>query len=368
MKISLQREELLAPLQDVIGVVDRNRTMPVLANVLIDASDRIQITGTDCKVELRSEIHVGAQQSGKVTLNGRKLVEILKNLPAECTMTLATEGAKVTLKAGRNRFTLPTLPAADFPLTGSVRADQAIVVEQSELLTLIQRTSLAMAKRDVRYYLVGLLLETDTGILRAVATDGIRLAASETCVHNVTPGQQVIIPADGVAELQRLLTGTGPVELRIADNNLRVQIGDVMFTCQLIDAKYPEWQRVVPTGNDSIMTAGRDDLLMALRRAAIASNDKNRGVRLSVMTNGTLAVNSTNTQGEEVDACIEVDYQGGRDLKDLEFCVNVELLSDIIEAIDHEKVVVEFQDGSTAALIHALDVTNTRYVCMPVRL
>src|SRR6516164_7513711 len=226
MKLTATREDFLTPLQSVIGVVERRQTMPVLANVLLAARDgRLHTTGTDLEVELVAASTVNVQQPGDITVPGRKLLDIFRALPEKTNVTLSTEGERMSVKAGRSRFTLSTLPAAEFPLVEEINAQQTLTVAQGEFRRVIDKTHFSMAQQDVRYYLNGLLLETEGSSLRAVATDGHRLALCEAKLSApAKSAQQVIVPRKGVLELQRLLGGDGNVEVAIGSNHTRLQI------------------------------------------------------------------------------------------------------------------------------------------------
>jgi len=232
MKLSASREQILAPLQSVIGVVERRQTMPVLSNVLLAArNNRISITGTDLEVELVASGEAQVQQPGDVTVPGRKLLDIFRALPEKTSVTVATDGERLSIKAGRSRFTLSTLPAAEFPVVEEINAQQTLTLGQGDFRRLIDKTHFSMAQQDVRYYLNGLLLETDGKTLRAVATDGHRLALCETELETKAKNnQQVILPRKGVLELQRILGGDGSVDLAIGTSHVRAQIGDIRFT------------------------------------------------------------------------------------------------------------------------------------------
>ena len=217
MKLTASREEFLAPLQSVIGVVERRQTMPVLANVLLSARDnRLSITGTDLEVELVATSNVTVAQAGDITIPGRKLLDIFRALPEKTSVTLSTEGERVSLRGGRSRFTLSTLPAAEFPLVDDINAQQTVEVSQAEFRRLIDKTHFSMAQQDVRYYLNGMLLETEGKSLRAVATDGHRLALCEIELpdaHQECPAGDR--PRKGVLELQRILGAEGNIELAV---------------------------------------------------------------------------------------------------------------------------------------------------------
>ena len=365
MKLTAAREDLLAPLQSVIGVVERRQTMPVLANVLLSARDnKLNITGTDLEVELVATSSVTLQQGGDITVPGRKLLDIFKALPEKTSVTLSTEGERMTVKGGRSRFTLSTLPSAEFPLVEEINAQQTLTVSQGEFRRLIDKTHFSMAQQDVRYYLNGLLLETEGSSLRAVATDGHRLALCEMALEGkAKTNQQVIIPRKGVLELQRILGTDGTLELAIGTNHIRCQIGAIRFTSKLIDGRFPEYGRVIPANPARHVEADRELLRQALQRTAILSNEKYRGIRLTARPD-LLVIQAHNPEQEEAEDQVEVSYQGD----EVEIGFNVNYLLDALSAIEGDKVQIGLTDSNSSCLIHAPDTTHTRYVVMPMRL
>src|SRR5690348_14301394 len=364
MKLTATREDLLAPLQSVIGVVERRQTMPVLANVLLSARDnRLAITGTDLEVELVAATKVGLEQPGDVTVPGRKLVDIFRALPDGVSVTLSTEGERAIVRAGRSRFTLSTLPAVEFPVVEEINAAQTLSVPQGEFRRLIDKTHFSMAQQDVWYYLNGLLLETQDSALRAVATDGHRLALCEMALSSPAKGGQVIVPRKGVLELQRILGTEGNVELAIGTNHVRAQIGDIRFTSKLIDGRFPEYGRVIPASPSKRVEADRETLRQALQRTAILSNEKYRGIRLTVKSD-LLTLTAHNPEQEEAEDQVEVDYKG----EDVEIGFNVNYLLDALSAIEGDKVEIGLTDSNSSCLIHAPGAVHTRYVVMPMRL
>jgi len=365
MKLSASKEDLLSPLQSVIGVVERRQTMPILANVLLSAKDgAIKVTGSDLEVELVAEHAVSVQQAGEITVPGRKLLDIFRALPDKTACTLSREGERVSLKAGRSRFTLASLPAAEFPVIEEINAQQQLVIGQAELRRLIDKTHFSMAQQDVRYYLNGMLLETEASVLRAVATDGHRLALSETKLESAARSpQQVIVPRKGVLELQRILGDSGTVTLAIGSNHVRAQIGDIRFTSKLIDGKSPEYSRVIPVSPQRVIQADRTLLRQALQRTAILSNEKYRGIRL-VIKPSLLTTQAHNPEQEEAEDQLEVGYDG----EEVEIGFNVNYLLDALTAIEGEQVEIGLADSSSSCLIHAPTDTSTKYVVMPMRL
>src|SRR5207244_2268 len=365
MKLTAAREELLAPLQSVIGVVERRQTMPVLANVLLAARDnRLSVTGTDLEVELVATCTVNVQQPGDITVPGRKLLDIFRSLPEKTSVTVSTEGERVSLRAGRSRFTLSSLPAAEFPVVEEINAQQTLSLEQGEFRRLIDKTHFSMAQQDVRYYLNGLLLETDGKSLRAVATDGHRLALCETELKEPARiGQQVIVPRKGVLELQRILGTEGTIALAIGTNHVRAQIGDIRFTSKLIDGRFPEYGRVIPSNPQRTVAADREMLRQALQRTAILSNEKYRGIRLTARPD-LLTIQAHNPEQEEAEDQVEVTYKGD----EVEIGFTVKYLMDAVSAIESDKVEIGLTDSNSSCLIHAPGVVHTRYVVMPMRL
>src|SRR5499425_1707583 len=311
--------------------------MPVLANVLFAARDgRLHITGTDLEVELVAASAVSVQQPGDITVPGRKLLDIFRALPEKTNVTLSTEGERMSVRAGRSRFTLSTLPAAEFPLVEEINAQQALSVSQGEFRRLIDKTHFSMAQQDVRYYLNGLLLETEGTSLRAVATDGHRLALCEMeLAGKAKTSQQVIVPRKGVLELQRILGTENDIELAVGTNHVRAQIGDIRFTSKLIDGRFPEYGRVIPSSPPRIVEADREALRQALQRTAILSNEKYRGIRLTARPD-LLTLQAHNPEQEEAEDQVEANYNG----EEVEIGFNVNYLLDALSAIDFLAVVV----------------------------
>ncbi len=373
MKFTTSRSSLLSPIQSVIGVVERRQTMPILANVLLVVrGQELAVTATDLEVELVARTPLDKVDSvGEVTVPGRKLLDICRALPDDANVQVHLDGDRLVIKSGRSRFVLGTLGAADFPVVEEVEPVQSLQLSQVDLRTLMEKTHFAMAQQDVRYYLNGLLLETGRKLVRAVATDGHRLALCDLAIDGpkgsgkATKGEphQVIIPRKGVQELQRLLVGEGEVVLAIGTNHVRATIGDIRFTSKLIDGRFPDYERVIPKPQGNILKASRDVLRHALQRAAILSNEKYRGVRLE-LADSTLRIQANNPDQEEARDEIEVEYKG----EALEIGFNVNYLLDALAAVDGEQVELGFVDANSSCLISSPGVTAARYVVMPMRL
>jgi DNA polymerase-3 subunit beta len=366
MKLATSRESLLRPLQAVIGVVERRQTMPILSNVLLVATDQeLAITATDLEVELVARSAADDLSGpGEITVPARKLLDICRALPEEATIKLQLEGDRLIVRSGRTRFVLSTLPAADFPVIDDIQAERVLRLSQVEMLRLLEKTHFAMAQQDVRYYLNGLLLETGDGLVRAVATDGHRLAMCEVAMPDAGDrAQQVIIPRKGVLELQRLLGGGEELELAIGSNHIRAVIGDIQFTSKLIDGRFPDYERVIPAKAGNKLHAERESLRVALQRAAILSNEKYRGIRLELSPQ-KIKIQANNPDQEEAQDELEVEYDG----VGMEIGFNVNYLLDALAAVDSEDVELGFVDANSSCLIQAPGEERTRYVVMPMRL
>jgi DNA polymerase-3 subunit beta len=365
MKLSAPREALLEPLQAVIGVVERRQTMPVLANILLTAADDgVAITATDLEVELVATADVTVEKPGEITVPGRKLLDICRALPDGQQVTLTLSGDKVTVRSGKSRFTLSTLPAAEFPTVEDIQAQQSLALPQAQLHRLLEKTHFAMANQDVRYYLNGLLLDVAGARLRAVATDGHRLALCEFMVDGADASpQQVILPRKGVLELQRLVGSGGECTVAIGTNHLRVQLDGIRFTSKLIDGRFPDYDRVIPGETGNPMLADRVLLSEGLARIRILANEKYKGVRLE-LKDGGLVIQAHNPEQEEAEEELEVSYSGD----DIEIGFNVNYLLDAIGAVDGDEVALSVVDSNSSCLIREPEKDDCKFVVMPMRL
>lgn len=367
MKFSISREALLRPLTLVAGVVERRQTLPVLSNVLIDVDgDQVALTGTDLEVELIGRtVASSVEQQGSATVPARKLMDICKSLPEQADIQLAVEEGRAVLRSGRSRFTLSTLPVAEFPNIEETDASQELSIPRGTLKHLIESTAFAMAQQDVRYYLNGMLLEMQSHLLRAVATDGHRLAmCSRELDVNVAEPQKLIVPRKGILELSRLLDDSDePVSLTLGASHVRAHTGDFTFTSKLIDGKFPDYERVVPRGGDKVMLAERAELRQVLSRTAILSNEKYRGVRL-YLEPGNLKVMANNPEQEEAEESIAVEYDGPA----MEMGFNVGYLIDVMSILDEDRVQMTLADPNSSALLEEPGGGDALYVVMPMRL
>ena len=365
MKLSAARDVLLKPLQAVIGVVERRQTMPILSNVLLVARDgQLAVSATDLEVELVAQTPVDVEAGGEITVSGRKLLDICRALPDGANIDISVSGEKLVVKSGRSKFSLVTLPAAEFPTVEDIKAGQTIEVPQSVLGRLIEKTHFSMAQQDVRYYLNGMLLETGGRYLRAVATDGHRLALCQAELEGeALDEQQVILPRKGVLELQRLMSGEGAVNIELGANHVRIQLDGIRFTSKLIDGRFPEYDRVIPKDSSNELSADRASFRSALQRTAILSNEKYRGIRLIIRDSGVV-LQAHNPEQEEAEEELEVDYSG----EDIEIGFNVNYLLDALGAVESDTVTLSVLDGNSSCLIREPGKDDSKFFVMPMRL
>ena len=366
MRFSLQREVLLKPLQQVVNVVERRHTLPVLANLLVVVKNgQLSLTGTDLEVEMVARTAVEDARDGETTIPARKLFEIVRALPDGSRITLTQTDDKVTVQAGRSRFTLAALSPNEFPAIEDIELVERVRVPEAALKELIERTAFAMAQQDVRYYLNGLLLDLRENSLRCVATDGHRLAMCEAPLPaGAQSRKQIIVPRKGVLELQRLLEGGDrEVELEVGRNHLRLRREDVTFTSKLIDGRFPDYDAVIPIGADKEVRVDREVLRAALQRAAILSNEKYRGVKVEVSP-GQLLLVAHNPEQEEAQEEVEADTK----VDGLAVGFNVTYLLDALGALREDTVLIALRDANSSALLREAGNDRCRHVVMPLRL
>jgi DNA polymerase-3 subunit beta len=361
------QDKVLSVLQAVCGIVERRHTLPILANVLIrKTGSALQLTTSDLEIQIRTTAELdGDAGDYTTTVGARKLVDILRTLPVDQTVSLESSAAKLILKGGKSKFTLQTMAAEDFPLVQeAANFGPAFSVPQKTLKDLLGQVSFAMAVHDIRYYLNGILFVAEGKQLSLVATDGHRLAfASATLVIDV-PKQEVILPRKTVTELQRLLSDTeGAIEMQFANNQAKFSFDGMEFITKLVEGKFPDYNRVIPKNHKNSITLGRSALLATLQRTAILTSDKFKGVRLNIDP-GTLRVASNNAEQEEAVDELDIDYNGDS----IEIGFNVTYLIDALTNMNQEMVKLELSDGNSSALFTIPDNATFKYVVMPMRI
>jgi DNA polymerase III subunit beta len=361
------QDKVLAALQSVAGIVERRHTLPILANVLIrKIGNRLELTTSDLEIQIRTQAEFdGDAGDFTTTVGARKVIDILRTMPGDQTVSLESSASKLILKGGKSKFTLQTLPAEDFPLVQeSANLGPAFSVPQKVLKDLLGQVAFAMAVHDIRYYLNGILFVAEGKQLSIVATDGHRLAFATATLDVEVPKQEVILPRKTVIEMQRLLSDKdGAIEFQFATNQAKFTFEGMEFVTKLVEGKFPDYNRVIPKNHKNALVLGRAPLLASLQRTAILTSDKFKGVRLNIEP-GTLRIASNNAEQEEAVDELDIDYSGD----EIEIGFNVTYLIDALSNMTQEMVKLELSDGNSSALFTIPDNTSFKYVVMPMRI
>lgn len=360
------REALLKPLQAVSGIVERRQTLPILANVLLEQKDgRLYVTATDLEMQITSHSELSGKQDQAVTVGARKLQDLLRALPDDAMITVETSASRMSVRAGRSRFNLQTLPAGDYPrISVGQEKQQTIKLPQKDFRGLLKLAEFAMAQQDIRYYLNGMLLVVDKGSLQTVATDGHRLSYASLAIPGDYAREEVILPRKTVLELGKLLEDSdSEVSIELLANQVRFRFATVELVSKVVDGKFPDYNRVIPTGHSKRIELSRTELLHALQRAAILSNEKFRGVRI-VLGGDQLKIICTNSEQEEAEEELEVAYKG----EALDIGFNITYLLDVLQNLGSERVVLAFGDANSSALVTIPERGDYKYVVMPMRI
>jgi DNA polymerase-3 subunit beta len=366
VNLKTHRNALLEPLQAIAGIVERRHTLPILSNVLIEhEANRVAFTATDLEMQMRAVSSIGPLGNGAVTVSARKLHDILRSFPDDQDVGLETKDNRVVVKAGKSRFSLQLLPAQDFPRMASADdSGQTIEISQAALRNLLAKTHFAMAQQDIRYYLNGLLFALNAATLRVVATDGHRLSMASYQLDQPAEAREAILPRKAVAELVKLLgTSDEVVKITLKSNQAKFEFGSIELTSKLIDGKFPDYLKVVPVNYQKHLQVDRVQWQQALQRAAILSNDKVRGVRLT-LTKDNLAMSCTNNEQEEAQEDMAVAYTS----EPLDIGFNLVYLLDVLNHLQVEEVDCSLGDSSSSALITIPGDDAFKYVVMPMRI
>lgn len=367
MQFSTQRADLLSALQSVIGVVERKQTMPILSCILVDAqADGLVITATDLELELITYCTAVVGAAGSCAIPARKLFDICRGLADDAEINIDLHEGRIRVRSGRARFMLSLMPGEDWPRIEDFESDKRLEIAESTLERLFRKTEFAMAQQDVRYYLNGLLLALRSDRVRCVATDGHRLALSEAAVELVLDEPvEAIVPRKAIMELVKLLDGSSEssIALQLSRNHMRIELPGLKFTTKLIDGRFPDYERVIPSANDKRMTADRESVRHALSRAAILSNEKFGGVRLS-LTEGQMTIQAQNVDKEEAEDQLEVDYHD----TDIVIGFNVHYLLDALAVMTADEFTLDLSGENSSGLLQEKDRQESRFVVMPMRL
>jgi DNA polymerase-3 subunit beta len=362
------RDAILKPLQTVAGIVERRHTMQILANVLMrKQGEEVSFLASDMEIQIQTTASLGpGEDEAATTVSARKLIDILKALPDNVEVTMSVANRKATISAGKSRFSLQTLAAEDFPLV-NVSEDLAntISISQRQLKHLLQMVHFAMAQQDVRFYLNGLLMVTEGDVVRVVATDGHRLAYCQASLEQPAANpQESIIPRKTVLELQRLLQESDePVLIDMAVNQIRFRFGDVNLVSKLVEGKFPDYRRVIPTTHKRVVGVSRDLLASSLGRVSILTSEKFKGVRFT-LNDSSLKIQTNNAEQEEAVEELEVDFEG----EELDIGFNVAYLLEGLNNLKVENLQIAFGDAGSSALMTVQGDDSFKYVVMPMRI
>ncbi len=361
------QSKVLAVLQSVAGIVERKHTLPILANVMLrKTGSTVQLTTSDLEIQIRTNAELdGDAGDFSTTVGARKLIDILRTMPADQTVSLESSQNKLILKGGKSKFTLQTLPAEDFPLVQeAANFGPVFSVPQKTLKALLAQVSFAMAVHDIRYYLNGILFVAEGNQLSLVSTDGHRLAFASAALDVEVPKQEVILPRKTVLEMQRLLSDAeGAIEMQFANNQAKFSFDGMEFVTKLVEGKFPDYNRVIPKTHQNHITLGRQAFLSSLQRTAILTSDKFKGVRLNVDP-GSLRVASNNAEQEEAVDELDVDYGGDS----IEIGFNVTYLIDALANMQQDMVTISLGDSNSSALLTIPENESFKYVVMPMRI
>jgi DNA polymerase-3 subunit beta len=365
MKFTIARDALMRPLQMVGGIVERRQTLPILSNIRLRVSNQVlSLTSTDLEIEMQTEVGVEKSQAGDITVAARKFLDICRSLADDAIIEISVTGDRATIRSGKSRFVLSTLPAKEFPGIEIAGDLSHFTISEAVLKEALGRTHFAMAQQDVRYYLNGMLWELKDRTLCLVATDGHRLALCQLKIKENKKNQSIIVPRKAVQELVRLLEEEeSEAEIRFGGNVIQVNTPAMRFTSKLIDGKFPDYQNVIPSAGNRIAICDRSELRQALTRVSILSNEKYRGVRLQ-FASGLLRVSAHNPEQEEAEEEIAIDFSG----EDIEIGFNVTYLLDALTACRSNQVKLHMNDANSSCLIEGTDEKDCKHIVMPIRL
>jgi DNA polymerase-3 subunit beta len=366
MNIQINRETLLKPLSAVTSIVEKRHTLPILSNLLLETkANKIQLTATDLEMQISLAIESATGGELSTTISAKKLLDICRSLPDNAEINLSPNDSRVILKAGKSRFNLQTLPAADYPVMSKTQGQSTLVtLPQRQLKELLKQVEFAMAQQDIRYYLNGLLFEVNANRLNVVGTDGHRLSFTSTELKQNYEKQEVILPRKTVIELIKLLDDSEEdAQIELSNAQVNFSFGSIKLISKVIDGKFPDYNRVIPTGHQNMFSTDRLGVLLAMQRASILSNEKYRGIRM-VLSNNNLKLISTNSDQEEAEEELEIAYQGAA----LDIGFNVTYLIDVLNNANSEQVTFSFADANSSCLITLPNNPQYKYVVMPMRI
>lgn len=368
MRFTIDKSVFLKTLQRIQGIVEKRNTMPILSNVLLEATDRkVNVTATDLEVFIKDSADAEIPEEGSVTINARKLFEIIKELPDALVNVTSNKDSKVTVKGGKARFNIMGLPSKDFPVFPAVEESRLEGIEKETLKEMIDRTAFAVSTDETRYNINGFFLEKDDPIIRMVTTDGHRLSLIEKKAAmgiSADGKNSVLLPRKGVLEIRKLLDeGEGKFFLNISQKNAVMKKDGTLINVRLLEGEFPDYKKVIPRENDKSITADKNELLASLKRVSILSSDKIKGVKFK-FSKKKLELSSSSPDIGDATEEVDIDYDG----EDIEMAFNAKYLIDMMEVIDEDKVEIRLKDPLSPGLVRPSGTPDYTYVIMPMRL
>jgi len=366
MNFIINREQLLSPLQQIVSVIEKRQTMPILSNVLLVVSENtLVLTGTDLEIQLIAKIHLDQSESGEITVSARKLLDIVRLLPNEAEIKIELKDDKVKVSSGRSRFSLTTLAADNYPEFSEAELENQFLINSGQLKKALDKTVFCMANQDIRYYLNGLLLHISNSKLKLVASDGHRLSIYEDNIGTATGYEsRIILPRKGVLELARLLDDDeAELNIQFSASNIRIYIKELTFSAKLVDSKYPDFSKVFDQTFFNQIHIQRQLLKDALTRVAILANEKFKGITFDI-SDGLLRLNSHNPEHDEANEELIIEYQGDP----LSIAFNSQYLLDAVTNLDSELAVLTIASNASSCFIEEPEQQLYKFIVMPMRL
>ncbi len=366
MKFIINREQLLLPLQQIVSVIEKRQTMPILSNVLLTVNDnKLKLTGTDLEIQLIATINLDSNEMGEITVPARKFLDIVRLLPNESEIKLELSDEKVKISSGRSRFSLSTLSADNYPEFTESEMDNQFLINAGKMKKALDKTVFCMANQDVRYYLNGLMLNISNSKLKLVASDGHRLSIYEDSIGQATGYEaRIILPRKGVIELARLLDDDeAELNIQFSNSNIRIYFKDIVFSAKLVDAKYPDFSKVFDQPFFNQIHIQKKLLKDALTRVAILANEKFKGITFDI-SEGLLKLSSHNPEHDEAIEELIIEYHGDS----LSIAFNSQYLLDAVSNLDSELAVLTIASNSSSCFVEEPEQQLYKFIVMPMRL
>ncbi len=366
MNFIINREQLLVPLQQIVSIIEKRQTMPILSNILIVVNENcLVLTGTDLEIQLIAKINLDSSETGEITIPARKFLDIIRLLPSEAEIKIELSNEKVKVSSGRSRFSLSTLAANNYPEFSESEFENQFLINAGKMKKALDKTVFCMANQDVRYYLNGLLLHISNSKLKLVASDGHRLSIYEDDIGVATGYEtRIILPRKGVIELSRLLDDEdAELNIQFSSSNIKIQIKEYVFSAKLVDSKYPDFSKVFEQPFFNQIHVQKQLLKEALTRVAILSNEKFKGVTFEV-SNELLKLSSHNPEHDEAEEELIIEYQG----EPISIAFNSQYLLDAVSNLDSELAVLSIASNSSSCFVEEPQQQLYRFIVMPMRL